>query len=980
MAATTIFRFVTVRNPRKPTDDELDTGFVTHPEHLETPLLDEVAKAKEANAAPKEMRATIKRYADGDEALRTPTDVVQAARGLVEFGEWLARNNTTLTVDDIREYLAAHSIDIDDDVLQRLWSNLLVHTFVGGMPETREAIIGAIRASKVVDYDVNRLTDDTARRLAMATVVLPSAAQLNNEHLERAVPDPPVPAPGGESDAQADKEAQADRLAEYQAAHDEISLHYRNAVEKLRAQPAGPPQLPVQGADGCYRFPEENAAPAEAIGVLDEASLRDVSAATRSVLDQLAIPEGTKMAYALKRIGEASTAAGHEFAAIEKSQARVVMAGGSLWSYDPSPPTHGHGPVVAKEGGRIDVEYAGMYDKDVCRIKPLGIADYRRVEQVLWCYQPGEVAHIENVMMGETRERDTRFLHRTENTLTTETDEETTKERDTQTTDRFEIAKESEKVIKDDLSFTLGVQVQASYGVVKIDADTNFAFAHSTSESDKASSKYAKEVTDRALERVVKKTREEQIQKVIEEYEENNKHAFVNGTSENFVGLYRWVNKVYQARIVNYGKRLMFEFVVPEPGAFHLFAMTKSPIDSSMSISKPIDPREGTASLPPLTSHLAIGAANYAAWAALYDAQVEPIPEQQVTISKTYNRDGLDQNVQFSDAKNDFKVPDGYEGLSFSASFGLHSENHDGGPNWITVFIGTRSRFTTSGGSMVGSLAGEDDFIPVSVMGRTRMYGLAIEVVVSRKARTYEAWQIKTYDAIMKGYEDKLAAYQTAVAEARARADSQIVGTNPALNQQITVQELKKACIRMMDINCDPVASEAMKAPGKGPCDYPEFDCCEAMRDGNYVQFVEQAFEWDLMTYLFYPYFWGRKCSWKQLYQITDPDPQFLAFLQAGFARVVVPVRPGYHDAALRWLLDNQPWNGGSAPGVNSPMYLAIANELKQEVGEVDPSVEPWLITVPTTLTVLQAESAAVPGTGLPCPQGEDEDHHVPTP
>ena len=38
------------------------------------------------------------------------------------------------------------------------------------------------------------------------------------------------------------------------------------------------------------------------------------------------------------------------------------------------------------------------------------------------------------------------------------------------------------------------------------------------------------------------------------------------------------------------------------------------------------------------------------------------------------------------------------------------------------------------------------------------------------------------------------------------------------------------------------------------------------------------------------------------------------------------------------------------------------------------------LITVPTTLTVLQAESGAVPGTGLPCPQGEDENHHTPTP
>ncbi|MEO8844070.1 MAG: hypothetical protein ABI591_05390 [Kofleriaceae bacterium] len=975
MAATTIFRFVTIRNPRKPTDEELETGFVTHTDDVATPLMVEVGKAKQRKTSPDDLRAIIKRYADGNKLLRDPAAVEEVARDLVQFGEWLARNNNTLTVADIKKYLTSHPITIEGNaLLHQLWSNLLVATFVGGMPETREAIIGAIRAAKLVGYDLAKLSDDGARRLAMATVVLPSAVQLNGEHLERVVPNPPAAPPEAQSDAHAKK------LSEYQAAHDELSLHYRNSVEKLRGQPTLAPPLPKRGGDGCLQLPAEAPAELPAIGVLDEASLRDVSKATRKILEQLAIPTGTKVGYALKRLGEAATSAGDELAAMNKSKTRVVMAGGSLWAYDPEPATHAHGPVIARKGGRIDVEYAGMYDEDICRIKPLGIADYRRVEQVLWCYEPGEVAHIENVMIGETRERNTRFLHRTENTLTTETSEETTKERDTQTTDRFEIEKESEKVVKDDLSFTLGVQVQASYGVVKIQADTNFAYAHSSSESDKASSKYAKEVTDRALERVVKKTREEQIQKVIEEYEENNKHAFVNETATNVVGLYRWVNKIYQAKIVNYGKRLMFEFMVPEPGAFHLYAMTKSPIESSMSITKPDDPREGSGSLGRLTSHLSINVSNYAAWAALYDAKVEPIPDAQLTMSKTYNRDGLDQNVQFSDAKNDFKVPDGYEGSSFTSSFGLHAENHDGGANWITVFIGTHSQFATGGGSMSGALAGEDDFIPVGVMGRTRMYGIAIEVIVSRKAATYEAWQIKSYAAIMKGYEDKLAAYQTALAEAMAKADSQIIGTNPAINQQITIQELKKACIRLMDINCDPVASEAMKAPGKGDCDYPEFDCCEAMRDGNYVQFVEQAFEWDLITYLFYPYFWGRKCNWKQLYQLSDPDPQFLAFLQAGFARVIVPVRPGYQDAALRWLVDNQPWNGGSAPGVDSPMYLAIANELKEEVGEVDPSVEPWLITVPTTLTVLQAETGAVPGTGLPCPQGEDENHHTPTP
>jgi hypothetical protein len=165
-----------------------------------------------------------------------------------------------------------------------------------------------------------------------------------------------------------------------------------------------------------------------------------------------------------------------------------------------------------------------------------------------------------------------------------------------------------------------------------------------------------------------------------------------------------------------------------------------------------------------------------------------------------------------------------------------------------------------------------------------------------------------------------------------------------------------------------------MKDKG-GDCDYPEFDCCEAIHDGSIVQFFEQLFEWRLMTYSFYPYFWGRKCNWDTIYQLDDADPLFLQFLQAGYARVVVPVREKYDSAALRYLADGAIWGGGTAPGVDSPMYVAMENELKEPVGTVDPDVEPWPIRVPTTLTVLQCESGCVDGHGLPCPC-EDEAHN----
>jgi hypothetical protein len=70
-------------------------------------------------------------------------------------------------------------------------------------------------------------------------------------------------------------------------------------------------------------------------------------------------------------------------------------------------------------------------------------------------------------------------------------------------------------------------------------------------------------------------------------------------------------------------------------------------------------------------------------------------------------------------------------------------------------------------------------------------------------------------------------------------------------------------------------------------------------------------------------------------------------------------------------LADGTIFSGDDVPGIDDPMYLSIANELKEPVGEVDSSVEPWELVVPTSLTVLQCESGCVEGTGLPCPRDE---------
>src|SRR5690606_11154002 len=145
--------------------------------------------------------------------------------------------------------------------------------------------------------------------------------------------------------------------------------------------------------------------------------------------------------------------------------------------------------------------------------------------------------------------------------------------------------------------------------------------------------------------------------------------------------------------------------------------------------------------------------------------------------SKAYHRDAIADNTQFADSKNDLKVIDGYQAYSARVHFGLHA----GGDNWITVFVGRWGHYATSGenNALLIWLHGEDDFVPVNIMGKSTFYALNVEIECQRTVEHFEKWKIKTFNAILKAYQDKLTNYENALAQAKAQAGVQIRGTNP---------------------------------------------------------------------------------------------------------------------------------------------------------------------------------------------------------
>lgn len=180
-------------------------------------------------------------------------------------------------------------------------------------------------------------------------------------------------------------------------------------------------------------------------------------------------------------------------------------------------------------------------DVDVSgKITPLGIGDLKVVKQTLLAYVAGEVAHIENVLKGESKERTHRKLDRTETTLFTSDEETKDTQRDTQSTDRFELKRETEQTLKEEMSVKAGLTVTATYGPVVATATGDFAYATSKQESQKSSSNFAREVVDRSITKVQTKTKIERTTKTLNEVEEINRHALNNVGSTHRA---RWPDK-----------------------------------------------------------------------------------------------------------------------------------------------------------------------------------------------------------------------------------------------------------------------------------------------------------------------------------------------------------------------------------------------------------------------------------------------------
>ncbi len=612
----------------------------------------------------------------------------------------------------------------------------------------------------------------------------------------------------------------------------------------------------------------------------------------------------------------------------------------------------------------------------VGELKPIGKTDLLIVEQQLVRYQGGDVAHIENVLQGETRSREHTRTTRTEEYRAYEEETEKEEERHLETTDRFELQRETEETVKRESNLETGLSISASYGsVLQVDSNLDYALENSEERSQRSATEFSREVVDKSVSKFSEKIREKRETRVIEEYVEKNFHGFEGG-HEHTIGVYQWVDKVYEAQVFNYGQRDIYDMVVPEPGVFLWEALSVN-LEESLGLAKP----------RPFTRRpRQIRRYNYGRYVKRYQVtDVEPPPEEFIYKSESYGKPPEAEEASTSDTHSqsaNVEIPPDYEAIqpahltvqaiakdaavegrmgmifgTYIASMIISGSGIDSSWHWA-LFHSLDESLPNAGGSL-----------PLGIIAdKVAAYNVNLQIKCKCKNRAYREWQLETHTKIMQAYLARKSEYEEKLAAHAIQEGVEITGRNPGLNRKFEKNELKKICISLISQQY----FDDFNAIEEGTHGMPQVNRERAEIEGPYIRFFEHAFEWENLAFALYPYFWGRKAEsdgaeetavnlWKERLRFQDADPAYVDFVTAGAARVVVPVRRGFENAVDHFRLTGEIWEGGELPGITDDTYLPMVDEMRERLGAPDgkdPWGEPWYVTVPTSLIRLRPDGS----------------------
>ena len=625
--------------------------------------------------------------------------------------------------------------------------------------------------------------------------------------------------------------------------------------------------------------------------------------------------------------------------------------------------------------------------KDETSFKAAGVGDLLIVKKELIGFEEGEIAHIENILGSEHKSR----IHKTSTkevevkSYDSFTEQETLK--DTQSSEQFSMEKETNNILNKQKYTDVSVGASVKYGVASINLGLKTGSSSQQSQATRNANSYAKDITERALERIVTQVREYRSTTKTLEVEETNTHGFDNSKSKDHItGIYYWVDKNYKAQTYNCGKRLMYQLFIDKPASNYIDSLIATEV-----IEKPIHPADKKlisnniidfffGSRDPLEADLLrsfenIKENNYQLWTALYGVKdVKTYPENKIIFDVLEGDPVLDKNGGHANGEYKkhkiIKIPKGY--LPFEAEYS--NIGHSRGRKIIigTYHNGFKLAYKARGGEIEDLEDGQTIYdnvakgynnpinetveeLPISILC-DNIFTITISITCKPSDTTIENWKIETYNSIIEAYEKQKIEYLRKVADSGAGVN--ISGKNPAINRQIEKEEIRRACIESILKKVDTEGFNLYNDDNIVVFEKDSVD--DAGKNAEIIAFMEEAFEWDQMTYEFFPYYWNQSRNDIEKYKVKDP--LFQSFLRASSLKALLVVRPGFERSVMHFMVTKKLWDGKELPTITEEDVDLITeidtmnDSLDSDMNKAETVGQSWELKVPTSLVVLSQE------------------------
>ncbi|MGM0593959.1 MAG: hypothetical protein ACQETD_05415 [Pseudomonadota bacterium] len=576
-------------------------------------------------------------------------------------------------------------------------------------------------------------------------------------------------------------------------------------------------------------------------------------------------------------------------------------------------------------------------------IEPYAIGDLQMLRQRFMRYQGGDIAHIENIMAGERRLVSHKIANRQlaveqNNHIRGEKSSDTASEQQDKLVDELRRTL-MERVVTDDyndLTSSYGPPTQATLG-----GKVTHSSSAGANPGSRDRTRLARQLLDKSINQVNRRVERLRSHSALDESETARESTFDNRRGKrDYIGVYRWLNRVYQAYVVNYGTRLMVEFIVCDPAARFV---RQEQAQLGVDLEKPLSMAQQG-----INTYSDIDSDNSARLAAYYNvATITPAPAPTKVVSHTLR----------SGEQGEITLPEGYLVVGVKVEC-IPADRCSGE---CTILVGGQKVALNSELDGVDKF-GEEGVLPVmaaqledSVSPPTaNTLSISVRVICEPAPHMLSRWQIETYDSLSRGAREASERFYRQAGE-RPRYYRQ----PPGFSRLIERRSLKSDCIELLLQRHEMLVGYPVASPPDCDNRPPPF----LINQPRYRQFFEEVFEWAEISYRFTQSGGDLLPTYDDEDRVSDQ--QFSAFLEADMARVMLPARPGREMALIYYLTTGSLWPGDEAtqPVIAADAPLCIEIKRQRSVPPVEEQVigEPWEIVVPTTMQLLDSSGCGLP-------------------